>query len=181
MSTGVLLAVLAVTVFRVPQAAAAQTVDGGVGNGMLGTSNLGELIVLDGLFNGGGDGILGGGNGRSRLGELIVLGGLFDGGGRAVIVESGDTLSGIAQRFLGTASRFPEIAALNGIANPNLIFPGQRLQLPANGGVVGTSGGLGELLVLDSLFDGGSGGRNGTSNLGELIILDRLFGGGGIF
>ncbi|MFC7302847.1 peptidoglycan DD-metalloendopeptidase family protein [Streptomyces monticola] len=45
-------------------------------------------------------------------------------------VRAGDTLGGIAQAKLGSASRYPEIAALNGIANPNLITVGQKLKLP---------------------------------------------------
>ncbi|MDG4861841.1 peptidoglycan DD-metalloendopeptidase family protein [Streptomyces sp. T-3] len=45
-------------------------------------------------------------------------------------VRSGDTLSGIALAKLGNAGRYPEIAALNGIANPNLIQVGQKLKLP---------------------------------------------------
>jgi DNA-binding SARP family transcriptional activator/LysM repeat protein len=55
-------------------------------------------------------------------------------GGRTVTVQPGDTLSGIAHRELGAASRWPEIAALNpAITNPDLIFPGQRLTLPGSG------------------------------------------------
>lgn len=41
-------------------------------------------------------------------------------------VKAGETLSGIAARF-GTT--YQAIAALNGIANPNLIYPGQVLKL----------------------------------------------------
>ena len=39
-------------------------------------------------------------------------------------VQSGDTLSGIAAKF-GTT--YQEIAAANGIADPNRIYPGQQL------------------------------------------------------
>lgn len=39
-------------------------------------------------------------------------------------VQSGDTLSGIAQRFNTT---YQAIAEKNGISNPNLIYPGQKL------------------------------------------------------
>ena len=49
-------------------------------------------------------------------------------------VVPGDTLSDIARRKLGDANRWPEIFALNRtiINNPNLIFPGQVLLLPAS-------------------------------------------------
>lgn len=42
-------------------------------------------------------------------------------------VKSGDTLSGIASKF-GTT--YQKIAELNGISNPNLIYPGQVLKIP---------------------------------------------------
>lgn len=44
-------------------------------------------------------------------------------------VRAGDTLWAIAKRYLGDGSRYPEIAAANGIANPNLIYPGQVLRI----------------------------------------------------
>lgn len=49
-------------------------------------------------------------------------------------VVPGDTLSTIARDKLGDASRFPEIFELNRniINNPNLIFPGQVLLVPAS-------------------------------------------------
>ena len=45
-------------------------------------------------------------------------------------VKSGDTLSGIAARF-GTS--WQELQRINGLANANLIFPGQVLKLPGGG------------------------------------------------
>lgn len=45
---------------------------------------------------------------------------------RTYVVQSGDTLSGIASRF-GTT--YQAIAAKNGISNPNLIYPGQTLAI----------------------------------------------------
>jgi lysophospholipase L1-like esterase len=47
---------------------------------------------------------------------------------RSHVVERGETLGRIAQRY-GTTTR--ALAELNGISNPNLIRVGQRLQLPA--------------------------------------------------
>ena len=40
------------------------------------------------------------------------------------IVKSGDTLTGIAQKYKTT---YQKIASDNNIKNPNLIFPGQKL------------------------------------------------------
>lgn len=47
------------------------------------------------------------------------------------VVQKGDSLWAIAARFLGSGSRYGEIAALNGISNANLIYPGQKLRIPA--------------------------------------------------
>ena len=49
---------------------------------------------------------------------------------RTYTVQPGDSLSLIAKRLLGNAGRFSEIAALNGIQNPNIIHPGQVLRIP---------------------------------------------------
>ena len=46
------------------------------------------------------------------------------------IVKSGDSLSKIARDVLGNISLWPVIAKLNNIQNPDLIFPGDILQLP---------------------------------------------------
>lgn len=45
-------------------------------------------------------------------------------------VQTGDTLWDIARR---NGTTYQEIASLNGIENPDLIFPGQELQLPGSG------------------------------------------------
>jgi nucleoid-associated protein YgaU len=51
---------------------------------------------------------------------------------RFIIVESGDTLSGLARKHLGDANRWPEIFVLNGdvLTSPDRIVVGQVLQLP---------------------------------------------------
>lgn len=46
--------------------------------------------------------------------------------GRVYTVQSGDTLSSIAAKF-GTT--YQHIAQINGLSNPNLIYPGQRLRI----------------------------------------------------
>ena len=46
------------------------------------------------------------------------------------VVRPGDSLSGLAQRYSTTLNG---LAQLNGISNPNLIFVGQRLIVPASG------------------------------------------------
>lgn len=46
------------------------------------------------------------------------------------IVQPGDTLWGIAVQFYNDGTRYPEIAAANGIENPNLIFPNQNFVIP---------------------------------------------------
>lgn len=44
-------------------------------------------------------------------------------------VKSGDTLWAIAKKELGDGSKYTELAKLNNIKNPNLIYPGQVLRL----------------------------------------------------
>lgn len=53
-------------------------------------------------------------------------------GGGSYTVQSGDSLSKIAQRTLGDGNRWREIYQLNQdvIKNPNMIYPGQVLKLP---------------------------------------------------
>lgn len=48
-------------------------------------------------------------------------------------VKAGDTLSGIAETYLGSAARYPEIKSLNGLTS-DLIKVGQVLKLPVDGG-----------------------------------------------
>jgi nucleoid-associated protein YgaU len=50
--------------------------------------------------------------------------------GLSYTVKSGDTLSKIAKRFYGDANHYHQIAAANGIDNPDRINVGQELKLP---------------------------------------------------
>lgn len=49
-------------------------------------------------------------------------------------IESGDTLSKIAKEFLGNAMDYPKIFEANKevIKDPNLIYPGQKIRIPAS-------------------------------------------------
>jgi len=53
----------------------------------------------------------------------------------AYTVRFGDSLSQISARFCGTAADYPSLAAASGIANPNLIFPGQSITLNCHAAV----------------------------------------------
>ncbi|OGZ27438.1 MAG: hypothetical protein A2365_03105 [Candidatus Nealsonbacteria bacterium RIFOXYB1_FULL_40_15] len=125
------------------------------------------------------------------LGDLIILdqlfsGGVFNGGtstGRTVVVQPGDTLSGIAAVYLGNANLWPSIASQNNLANPDLIFPGQVLALPTAGigsseGIFNGGNNLGDLFILSELFGGGDILGGGDTDLGDLFILQSLFGNG---
>lgn len=50
--------------------------------------------------------------------------------GATYVVRSGDTLSAIGARY---GVSFQDLARANGIANPNLIYPGQALSIPGRG------------------------------------------------
>lgn len=49
---------------------------------------------------------------------------------RSYTVVSGDTLWAIAERFYGDGSKYQVIADASGVANPDLIHPGQVLTIP---------------------------------------------------
>ncbi|WP_447968706.1 peptidoglycan-binding protein LysM [Nitrospira sp. M1] len=48
------------------------------------------------------------------------------------VIQKGDTLGGIAQKFLGNAMEYPKIFEANKevIKDPNLIYPGQKIRIP---------------------------------------------------
>lgn len=49
-------------------------------------------------------------------------------------IESGDTLWGIAAKFLGNGSKYPEIFEANRevMEDPDKIFPGQKIRIPGS-------------------------------------------------
>lgn len=62
-----------------------------------------------------------------------------------VTVQSGDTLSAIALKYLGDASKYRQLATINGISNPAYIYVGQKIYLysrqssGSTGGSTGTT------------------------------------------
>lgn len=55
---------------------------------------------------------------------------------RTYVVQHGDTLWGIAARFLGNGARWPEIYKISHLrsGDPNLIYPGETVNIPMGGG-----------------------------------------------
>lgn len=64
------------------------------------------------------------GTGKPSGGQLAT--------GQKYVVRSGDCLSMICRRFYGSGDRrhYNALAAVNGIKNPHLIFPGKELTIP---------------------------------------------------
>ena len=59
-------------------------------------------------------------------GQVLIISGGSTAPGQSYTVRSGDTLSGIAARYGTTYTR---LAQINGISNPDLIYPGQVLRI----------------------------------------------------
>lgn len=59
--------------------------------------------------------------------------------GKYVTVERGDTLSQIAVDYAGGYSKYKQLAAINSISDPNLIYVGQKIYLTKDGSGTSTS------------------------------------------
>lgn len=68
------------------------------------------------------------------------------GGGSSVTVSQGDTLRAIAQRH---NCNFEELAKRNNLANPDMIYPGQVLQVPGGGSVGNFSSSARDIRLVD--------------------------------
>jgi hypothetical protein len=62
-------------------------------------------------------------------------------------VVRGDTLWGIAEKYLGSGSKYTQLAAINNIPNPDLIYVGQVIKL-TNDGSTSTSSGDNQTVVI---------------------------------
>ena len=59
--------------------------------------------------------------------------------GKSVIVEKGDNLWRIALNYLGDGTKYKELASRNKIPNPDLIYPGQVIELYGSGSSSGST------------------------------------------
>lgn len=53
--------------------------------------------------------------------------------GKYVTVEKGDTLWAIASTYLGAGNKYKQLATINKLSNPDLIYVGQKIYLTSNG------------------------------------------------
>lgn len=94
----------------------------------------------------------------------------------SVTIQQGDTLRSIATRFSGS---FDEIARHNNIHNPDMIYPGQMIQVPYGGGNNG-GGNLGSSSRNLRLTDGGQrlegelSRNDGNWSLSSVILDERI-------
>ncbi|MDD2309895.1 MAG: LysM peptidoglycan-binding domain-containing protein [Desulfuromonadaceae bacterium] len=49
---------------------------------------------------------------------------------REIVIQKGDTLSGLSRKFNGRGMYFPQILLFNSITNPDLIYYGKSLRIP---------------------------------------------------
>ena len=54
--------------------------------------------------------------------------------GKSVVVEKGDNLWRISETYFGGGSKYKQLAQLNGIPNPDLIYPGQVIKVDGSSG-----------------------------------------------
>jgi nucleoid-associated protein YgaU len=79
------------------------------------------------------DGITVAGNGAMGGKEMPGVTGAKAAGSRFYTIQSGDSLSRIAQRELGDGNRWNELFEANRevIEDPDMIYPGQQIRIPA--------------------------------------------------
>jgi len=107
-------------------------------------------------------------------GQAVHLpGGASNGGSSSYTVQSGDTMSGIADRSGVSLSAL--IAANPQIGNPNLIYPGQTVNLPGGASNRGDDGNAGTYSVRSGDTMSGIADRSGVS-LSALIAANPQIG-----
>ena len=64
---------------------------------------------------------------------------ILSGDKNSVTVQKGDTLWGIARDYLGSGTKYQQLASLNGISSPYIIYVGQVIRLNSKGSSSSTS------------------------------------------
>lgn len=90
-------------------------------------------------------------------------------------VEPGDTLSGIAGKYLAGSSKYMEIFELNAdiLSDPNKIYPGQVLKIPAESNGEVTVSGVKNRLQIQATFtrkNWGGDGKNASLDCGKFEL-----------
>lgn len=98
------------------------------------------------------------------------------GGSETVIVQSGDTLRAIAARH---NCSYDELARNNGIVNADMIYPGQRLEMPGGGRQTSGGGNFGASARNARLLEGGQIleaelMRNGEWVTASIVLDERI-------
>lgn len=85
--------------------------------------------------------------------------------GTEYAIQTGDTLEGLAQRFMGDRAKWRQIADANPGLNPNALKVGQRIRIPTGGGASATP-------ASDAASSGGSvaGANTYTVLKGDTLI-----------
>ncbi|PKK89631.1 MAG: hypothetical protein CVV64_13210 [Candidatus Wallbacteria bacterium HGW-Wallbacteria-1] len=84
------------------------------------------------------------------------------------VVKSGDCLSLIARKVLNDATLWPRLASYNGLANPNLIFPGQLISIPIDWfAAAGSSAGTSTTVVTPPVVAGNTGNTGNAGSTGS--------------
>ena len=82
-------------------------------------------------------------------------------------VKKGDTLWAIAEQYLGSGTKYPQIASENNIQNPNLIYPGMLLNLSQTGRIIRTEAKYGGIQMGSYSMDMPYGWRIGVTQSGN--------------
>lgn len=100
-------------------------------------------------------------------------------------VKSGDSLSRIAANVLGNMAQWPQIASLNSISAPYVIYPGQVLQLPGAGPAAGPTESIMPISIMPVAVAPGvrkfpAPGAPASSGIVDWIMANKMLVGGGI-
>ena len=85
------------------------------------------------------------------------------------VVKRGDTLWAIASKYLGSGTKYPQIAQENNIKNPNLIYPGQVFKITTGGETSSTVKEAGD----GEKKQGGGGSSGASPKLVSAVLVQK--------